>query len=88
MPGTTSFLVNPGVDLVTPVFVELELAKYLPELTQTDGSEEVGVPDKFEMAMIYWLCHMAFAEDAETSSVEKSSYYLNKFITELWANSD
>lgn len=82
-PGADHYLVNPGVPATPDVYVEIELAAYLDDLTQTDGSEATGIPDKYEMAQVYWLCHQAFAEDTEASSAELSITYYKAFMAEM-----
>lgn len=81
--GDKAYLVNPGVPATPDVYVELEMAAYLAALTQTDGSEEVGIPGQYEMAMVYWLCHMAFAEDTEASSDARAVMYATAFEGEM-----
>lgn len=82
-PGADHYMVNPGIPASPDVYAEIELAAYLNDLTQEDGSEATGIPDKYEMAQVYWLCHQAFAEDTEAGSAELSITYYKAFMAEM-----
>lgn len=81
--GADHYLVNPGIPATPDVYAEIELAAYLADLTDSAGSEATGLPDKYEMAQVYWLCHQAFAEDTEASSAELSITYYKAFVAEM-----
>lgn len=82
-PGGIKYLVNPPVPATPDVYVEIETAAFLADLTQTDGSEDIGMPDRYAMALEAWMLARAFGEEREEGLQAKAAMYLQLFAAEM-----
>lgn len=83
LPSEQTYLVNPPVDAAATVHVEVELAAFFSDLTDDTGAEELDMSDRYETPLLYWVLHMAHAQETEESSAQKSADYYKMFRTEL-----
>lgn len=87
-PKGQLYEVNPPVASDATVYVELDLAAFPADLTKTDGTEDLGLSERWEMALVHFVLHMALREETEASAKALADGHYQHFLAELGVGSD
>lgn len=79
-PEAPTYLVYPPVPSSPAVWVEVELAAWPTELSSS--AQPIGMSERYDTALLYWLLHQAHAGDTEEGSAAKAKGYFEAFYAE------
>lgn len=82
-PAGQTYLVNPAIPATPDVYVEIELAAFLADLEETDGSEDIGLSDRYTLALESWILFRALSEEREESVQAKAAAHFQLFAAEV-----
>lgn len=78
-PMAARYEVNPP--LTAPTYAELAMAAFPSAMTAV--TDDIGMSDRHEMAITYWMLHMIYSQETEEGSRAIADSYKARFMEEM-----